>query len=62
MSRQNKVNPDHYKVAGRLSTDDLARERQATRRTAPSAGAKGKPAAGAAKRAAKPPQSPRHGR
>jgi hypothetical protein len=28
MSRQNKVNPDHYTVAGRLSPDDLARERQ----------------------------------
>ena len=28
MSRQNKVNPDHYKLAGRLSPDDLARERR----------------------------------
>lgn len=28
MSGKNKVNPDHYKVAGRLSTDDLARERR----------------------------------
>ena len=27
MSRHNKVNPDHYKIAGRLSSDDLARER-----------------------------------
>jgi hypothetical protein len=27
MSRKNKVNPAHYKVAGRLSADDLARER-----------------------------------
>ena len=27
MSRSNKVNPDHYKIAGRLSADDLARER-----------------------------------
>ncbi len=27
MSRTNKVNPDHYKVAGRLAPDDLARER-----------------------------------
>ena len=27
MSRKNKVNPDHYKVAGRLAPDDLARER-----------------------------------
>jgi hypothetical protein len=28
MSRKNKVNPDHYKVAGRLTPDDLARERK----------------------------------
>jgi hypothetical protein len=28
MSGKNKVNPDHYKVAGRLSQDDLARERR----------------------------------
>ena len=28
MSRQNKVNPDHYTLAGRLSPDDLARERR----------------------------------
>jgi hypothetical protein len=27
VSRQNKVNPDHYTTAGRLSPDDLARER-----------------------------------
>jgi hypothetical protein len=27
MSRLNKVNPDHYTMAGRLSADDLARER-----------------------------------
>jgi hypothetical protein len=27
MSRKNKVNPAQYKVAGRLSPDDLARER-----------------------------------
>ena len=27
MSRQNKVNPDHYTTSGRLSPDDLARER-----------------------------------
>ena len=27
MRRKNKVNPNHYKVAGRLSPDDLARER-----------------------------------
>jgi hypothetical protein len=36
MSRKNKVNPDHYKVAGRLAPDDLARERmkQAMAKTA----------------------------
>lgn len=28
MSRQNKVNPDHYTTGGRLSPDDLARERR----------------------------------
>ena len=28
MSRRNKVNPDHYTTAGRLSPDDLARERR----------------------------------
>lgn len=28
MSRSNKVNPDHYKTAGRLTADDLARERR----------------------------------
>src|SRR5688572_18133572 len=28
MSRHNKVNPDHYTTAGRLSQDDLARERR----------------------------------
>ena len=27
VSRHNKVNPDHYKLAGRLTPDDLARER-----------------------------------
>jgi hypothetical protein len=27
VSRQNKVNPDHYTMAGRLTPDDLARER-----------------------------------
>jgi hypothetical protein len=27
VSRHNKVNPDHYTMAGRLSPDDLARER-----------------------------------
>jgi hypothetical protein len=36
MSRKNKVNPDRYKTAGRLSQDDLARERQAQRPTVPS--------------------------
>jgi hypothetical protein len=28
MSRRNKVNPDHYTIAGRLAPDDLARERR----------------------------------
>lgn len=28
MSGKNKVNPDHYKLAGRLTPDDLARERR----------------------------------
>ena len=27
MSKQNKVNPSQYKIAGRLTPDDLARER-----------------------------------
>lgn len=27
MSRNNKVNPDHYKLAGRLTPDELARQR-----------------------------------
>jgi hypothetical protein len=27
VSRQNKVNPDHYTMAGRLTPDDLARQR-----------------------------------
>jgi hypothetical protein len=27
VSRQNKVNPDHYRQAGRLTPDDVARER-----------------------------------
>jgi hypothetical protein len=33
MSRHNKVNPDHYKVAGRLTSDDLAREQRKQRGT-----------------------------
>ena len=28
MSRKNRVNPDHYKLGGRLTPDELARERQ----------------------------------
>lgn len=28
MSRRNKVNPDHYTIAGRLAPDDWARERR----------------------------------
>jgi len=45
MSRQNKVNPDHYKVGGRLTPDELGRERQKQQirtakpgRSAPAAG------------------------
>jgi hypothetical protein len=50
MSRHNKVNPDHYKIGGRLTADDLARERSKqnpqrverprTRRAAPPGAAK----------------------
>ena len=32
MSRQNKVNKDSYTQAGRLTPDDMARERQKQRR------------------------------
>jgi len=37
MSRHNKVNPAHYTIAGRLTPDDLARERrkQATTSASP---------------------------
>jgi hypothetical protein len=35
MSRQNRVNPDRYKTGGRLSPDDLARERRAQQSPAP---------------------------
>ena len=37
MSRHNKVNPDHYHQAGRLTPDDMARERTKQRST-PSGG------------------------
>jgi hypothetical protein len=36
MSKQNKVNPTQYHVAGRLTPDDLARERVKQRSVAPS--------------------------
>ena len=42
MSGRNRVNPDHYKVSGRLTTDELARERhkqQPQGATLPEAGA-----------------------
>jgi hypothetical protein len=32
MSRQNRVNPDHFKIRGRLTADDLARELQKQQR------------------------------
>ena len=35
MSRQNKVNPSQYQIAGRLTPDDLARERVKQRNVAP---------------------------
>lgn len=37
MSRQNKVNKDNYTQAGRLTPDDMARERQ--KQAPPDAGA-----------------------
>lgn len=37
MSRQNKVNPSQYHVAGRLTPDDLARERVKQRQASPPA-------------------------
>jgi len=44
MSRQNKVNPGQYTSAGRLSPDDLGRERQRQRgKTASSGVLQGKP-------------------
>jgi hypothetical protein len=55
MSRQNKVNPDHYKTAGRLSPDDLAREQQKQRASATTPAARRKSLArGKAAPAAKP--------
>ena len=48
MSGKNKVNPDHYKVAGRLSTDDLARARRQ----------QSEPLLGAARRARDKPMPP----
>ena len=33
MSKQGKVNPDHYKLAGTLTPDDQARERVKQRRS-----------------------------
>ncbi len=37
MSRQNKVNKDSYTQAGRLTPDDMARERQKQRKPDPEA-------------------------
>ncbi len=47
MSRKNKVAPDHYKSAGRLSVDDIARERvrQTSPRNRPAAGGSASPQA-----------------
>ena len=42
MSRHNKVNPDHYTMAGRLSADDLARERMRQGEQHPGAGRRGR--------------------
>ena len=39
MSRQNKVNPSQYQIAGRLTPDDLARERVKQRNVSPAADA-----------------------
>ena len=63
MSRKNKVNPDHYKLAGRLSADDMARERmrQVTSRTARPA-AKSSAAPQAKKQAAATKKKPVGGR
>lgn len=38
MSRQNKVNPGQYTIAGRLSPDDLGRERERQRGKTASSG------------------------
>jgi hypothetical protein len=35
MSRANKVNPDHYKQAGRLTPDEAARERMKQKDVSP---------------------------
>ena len=45
MSRRNKVNPDHYTLAGRLAPDDMARElrKQAERMFSGSRGPRRKP-------------------
>lgn len=39
MSKQNKVNPSQYQIAGRLVPDDLARERVKQRNATPAADA-----------------------
>ncbi len=35
MSKRNKVNPDHYQQAGRLTPDEIARERMKQQHTVP---------------------------
>jgi hypothetical protein len=46
MSRQNKVNPDHYTMAGRLTPDDLARQWQQQREAKVGGGLRQKDKAG----------------
>jgi hypothetical protein len=55
MSRTNKVNPGQYTIAGRLTPDDLGRERQKQVETRQASAAP--PAAPAPKRRAQSPRS-----
>ena len=59
MSRQNKVNPGQYTRAGRLSPDDLGRERRLQRGKTASAGVlQGKPGVPQGKKSAWEPPAP----
>jgi hypothetical protein len=60
MSRHNKVNPDHYKVAGRLTADDLARE-QRKQRGPVAAATRGRGATTRGRGATRPRRSPKAG-